>query len=233
MYEQRRTYGFWASTAWAVAAALAAGAVSFLAALLLPRLNLPDVLADQIILTLSSLVIIAVVLTAIAWRSIGFAPYLGLTRPRLWVIVVAVAGMIAIQVAGTWSGDYLGIGAKDSAWEVAEYRRLLASNAAIVLAIINVPLLAPLTEEILFRGFLYRGWAASRLGPAGAIMLASLLFGALHIQYSWHGLATVTVLGLWFGVVRWRSGSLVPSLIAHVFGNAMVSVAAAVAATSS
>ena len=135
MDEKSRIYGFWASTGWAIGAALVAGAVSFLASFVLTRLKLADVLTDQITLALASLTIIAVVLTAIAWRSMRLADYLALTTPSLRWIAVAVAGMIVIQVIGTWTGDYLGIGEKDSAWEIAEFRRLLASHAAMALAI--------------------------------------------------------------------------------------------------
>ena len=42
--------------------------------------------------------------------------------------------------------------------------------------------LAPVGEETLFRGFLYKGIAASRAGPIGAIMVSSLVFALLHVN---------------------------------------------------
>src|SRR4029077_3273392 len=46
-------------------------------------------------------------------------------------------------------------------------------------------LVAPVTEEFAMRGFLFRGWSKSFLGPVGAILLTSAIWTLLHTQYSW------------------------------------------------
>jgi len=80
-------------------------------------------------------------------------------------------------------------------------------------------LAAPLAEEFLFRGFLFRGMAESPLGPWGTIVLTSLLWTLLHLQYDWYGMASVFVLGLALGYARHRTGSLYAPLVMHGFGN--------------
>jgi membrane protease YdiL (CAAX protease family) len=63
---------------------------------------------------------------------------------------------------------------------------------------------APLFEEALFRGFVYEGFARSRAGVAGAIILTSIGWAALHFYYAGFEMATIFVLGLVLGVVRWK-----------------------------
>lgn len=77
---------------------------------------------------------------------------------------------------------------------------------------------APLAEELLFRGYLHgllRGW----LGPWPAIGAGALLFGLLHgLDYA----LPIAALGVFFGWLRERSGSLLPSMVAHGLHNAVV-----------
>ncbi len=76
---------------------------------------------------------------------------------------------------------------------------------------------APLAEEVFCRGFLYKGLAASRIGPPGAILVTSLLFMILHAgQYDWVDLVQVGLAGLLFGVARARTGSILPPVAMHM-----------------
>ena len=59
---------------------------------------------------------------------------------------------------------------------------------------------APVSEEIFFRGFLFYGIQKTRLGSKGAILLSSLIWAPLHMQYDTYNLAAIMVLGLLLGV---------------------------------
>ena len=83
------------------------------------------------------------------------------------------------------------------------------------LTMILLVVLAPLSEELLFRGFAYAGLAPSRIGPVGAILLTSAVWAVIHVQYAWPLIAQIFIFGVVFGIVRWRSGSLWPPIIAH------------------
>ena len=61
---------------------------------------------------------------------------------------------------------------------------------------------------IFARGFLYRGWSETFLRPAGAILLSSLVWTALHLQYDWFFLGEVFSIGLLLGYLRYRSDSI-------------------------
>jgi uncharacterized protein len=77
----------------------------------------------------------------------------------------------------------------------------------------------PIFEEFLFRGFLFEGFSQSRMGPVGAIAITSLAWSSLHLQYGIYEIATIFVMGLVFGVVRWKTGSLRTTIIMHAFTN--------------
>lgn len=80
---------------------------------------------------------------------------------------------------------------------------------------------APIFEEIFFRGFLYTGFAASRLGPYGAIALIALIWSVIHLQYDPFDMGIIFLIGLLFGLARLRSGSLYPPLLMHAGINFM------------
>ena len=79
--------------------------------------------------------------------------------------------------------------------------------------------LAPLGEETLFRGFLFKGIAASRAGPVVAIFVSSVAWALLHVQYDWYGVVSIAVIGLFLGVVRYRTGSLLVTMLLHALAN--------------
>ena len=74
---------------------------------------------------------------------------------------------------------------------------------------------APLSEELLFRGFLQSALAKSRLGFVGASIVTTAAWSMLHIQYSAYGLAEIVVVGLFLCWVLWRTGSLRATIILH------------------
>jgi len=89
---------------------------------------------------------------------------------------------------------------------------------------------APLAEEPLFRGFMFRGMSESRLGVAGTIVLTSLLWAMLHLQYDWYGIVSVFVIGLLLGWVRHRTGSLYAPIVLHALSNLVATVEASLLA---
>ena len=82
-----------------------------------------------------------------------------------------------------------------------------------------VVVLAPLGEETLFRGFLYRGIASSRAGPIAAIIVSTMIFALIHFQYDWYGVLGVAVMGLYLGIVRYGSSSLLLTVLLHALAN--------------
>jgi uncharacterized protein len=100
-------------------------------------------------------------------------------------------------------------------WMLDVYR----SARFLPLLFFAIVVVAPVMEEIVFRGFFYEGLRHSRLGSAGAILLASLVWASIHLQYEWFYIGQVFVVGLLFGAIRWSTGSLIPAILAHALMN--------------
>lgn len=88
--------------------------------------------------------------------------------------------------------------------------------AVIVAAVV----LAPLWEEITFRGFLLSALAKTRLGFWPAALLSSGLWTVLHMGYSWPGLASVFLAGMGMSWIMLRTGSMRAVVVAHAVINA-------------
>ncbi|MFM7087618.1 MAG: lysostaphin resistance A-like protein [Cyanobium sp.] len=78
--------------------------------------------------------------------------------------------------------------------------------------------LAPLFEELLFRGVLLPV-LARRWGAAVAVLASALIFALAHLSLS--ELAPLFVLGVGLGWLRWRSGRLGASVLMHALWNAL------------
>lgn len=91
-----------------------------------------------------------------------------------------------------------------------------------LLAVLVIGVLAPLVEELIFRGLVY-GYVEGRWGGIAALIVSTLLFGAAHIEPI--HIALVLPLGLLLGWTRLRTGSLWPAIAAHVANNSIAVVA--------
>ena len=94
--------------------------------------------------------------------------------------------------------------------------RLLADRStAILIAILGVTI-APLAEELAFRGLL-QPLLIRTIGVAPGIFVTSLLFGAMHLeQYgAWQSVVLITLAGMGFGAMRHWTGSSRASAIMH------------------
>jgi len=93
----------------------------------------------------------------------------------------------------------------------------------IVVALVVIAVIAPVVEELLFRGVVAE--SLRRRGPAVAIFVSSLLFALAHLR----GLGYYTVCGVVLGVLYWRRG-LWASIAAHATFNASLVMLAVVVA---
>jgi len=103
---------------------------------------------------------------------------------------------------------------------VPEFMRLAYETAgSLSLLALAVVVVAPLFEELFFRGFMHAGLAHSRLGSAGAIVVCALIWTVIHTQYDFFDLSQVFVGGLFLGWARARTGSVVLPFATHALWN--------------
>ena len=86
--------------------------------------------------------------------------------------------------------------------------------------VIAAVLLAPIWEELTFRGFLLSALAKTRLGFWPAAVISSVLWTALHAGYSWPGLVSVFLAGIGLSWIMRRTGSMKAVILAHAVINA-------------
>jgi membrane protease YdiL (CAAX protease family) len=93
----------------------------------------------------------------------------------------------------------------------------------LILSLLLLSVLAPVVEELVFRGLLY-GWIAGRWGGTPALIVSSLAFAAAHWEPA--HIILVLPLGFLFGWLRRRTDSLLPSLFSHIVNNGFALLAA-------
>jgi len=105
--------------------------------------------------------------------------------------------------------------------------RLFTSPQAAYAITAFAILVAPLMEELIFRGVLFR-FFEFQVGVRFAILGTAVLFAGMHVpQYwgAWNHLLLVSLVGVAFSLARGLTGSLAPSVVLHVAYNAGVMVA--------
>jgi membrane protease YdiL (CAAX protease family) len=99
---------------------------------------------------------------------------------------------------------------------------------ALLLAFVGLVILPPITEEIVFRGFLYGTLRSNKLSFVWATLVTSLVFGGLHLFSGasggllWVGFVDTFVLSLILCYVREQTGSLWASIMVHALKNGLV-----------
>lgn len=88
----------------------------------------------------------------------------------------------------------------------------------IVLLVLIVVIGAPIVEELFFRGLLLRS-AERKWGKAWAVVVSSLIFGAVHLQPL--QFPALVAVGVVFALLALRTGRLGPSIFAHMGFNAV------------
>ncbi|MBV9300623.1 MAG: CPBP family intramembrane metalloprotease [Acidobacteriaceae bacterium] len=95
--------------------------------------------------------------------------------------------------------------------------RFLKSPVNLALFSILAVTLAPLFEELLFRGFL-QPLLSRTFGLFAGILITAALFGSLHApeySWAWQYVVAVSLAGAVFGWIRARTNSIIPSTLMH------------------
>jgi len=99
--------------------------------------------------------------------------------------------------------------------------KLAESTRSLIFLAVFGMFLAPIMEEIMFRGFFFTAMC-DLTSPRVAVPVTALLFALLHAPQlwgSWPAVGLIFVLGYVLSLARYRSNSLVPSFIIHTAYN--------------
>ncbi len=224
-----RVWGLWGTALWGLVifAAMFAGQMAVVAWFVLRHDGPIDMataihlVGNGLTISLSVIAGLPAVLAAL-WLAIRrsgtpFADYLGL-RGTSWINFIIGAVALGVLVTG-WDLVSRAAGREVSPGFMGEVLQSARGAGALWLVVLAFCIAAPVSEELFARGFLYRGWSETFLGVPGAIVLSSMVWTALHLQYDWFFLGEVFSIGLLLGYLRYRFNSTWLTIFVHGLNN--------------
>lgn len=131
---------------------------------------------------------------AVGWSALGYVAYI--------VFVVAYGAIIGVPEEQTTPED---VGADEGTFGLV--------NAGLLFVVI-----APIGEELFFRGFFYKALRSS-MGMWSAALVAGGVFGAIHIFTGIEAVPVLAALGVVLCLIYERTGSLYPCIALHAINN--------------
>jgi len=146
---------------------------------------------------------------------IGFSPSTGgLPGLVAWVVGGLSMGLVLVVSGTLLSAMTLGENSStQSALELFSEHSSFEVRAALA---VSAVVFAPIFEEIVFRGFLYRN-LRDIVGQTPAMLLTGFLFGLIHLDL--HLVLPLTGLGFALCLLFERSGSLLAPILVHAAWN--------------
>ncbi len=167
--------------------------------------------------------VLLVVISALVIRVRGgnLKQYLAL-RPFSLAVGMGMIGLLLIFMIGSQALTYM----LDKS-PLAFVDPLYQSVSSVWLLIFAMVIVAPIYEELIFRGILWSAIAEQFTSPPdteyrGAIvasLVTSLIFAVIHLQYGIYEISTIVVLALLFCYARIKSGSLILPMLLHIINN--------------
>ena len=207
--------GFVLSVAFAAIAAGIVYAAFGLGSAATAPANALSTLAATIVQLVSYAGLLANIAVVVVWRHRGGLPVLGWVSPRPRIGWGWLALAIPVALGTIVLADFLLLPLNNIVLPNAPTTQCSTVRSAFSAALISIPVIcvvAPMCEETIFRGFLFR-WMRGHTGWPLAALLSGFIFAAYHLQ---PGL----FLPLWgvgcvLAVVYQRSGSLYPGMAVH------------------
>jgi membrane protease YdiL (CAAX protease family) len=170
---------------------------------------------------LSQTAFLAVTLVALRERRVARRIQLGLARPALpwWGYQSIALGSLLVAFVGNAAAALVQEHFGSDIDLAALHAQLGWTTGILFVAFLGI--VPGLVEELFFRGYMQRRLLL-RWPAWAAILVTSLAFAAVHIDLSW--VAFALPIGVWLGVVAWRTGSIWPAVVSHMTVNSVVSV---------
>ena len=184
------------------------GGIGMVATLLIPSLSA---------VTATSLAMIASTIT-MAWHLIHFG-YLRLASDRYREVTPSVLGVSIVFIFAAMYVLNLFIEQAGIPNTMNDEFIAMSRNP---FGMLSIALLGPILEELLFRGAIQGHLQEAGLRPWQAILIASLIFGVVHMNPA--QILFAFPLGVVFGWLYYRTGSLLPGIVGHLLNNSIAAV---------
>ncbi|MBQ8065392.1 MAG: CPBP family intramembrane metalloprotease [Prevotella sp.] len=167
----------------------------------------------------------AIITASVLSNVLALALFLGLRwaevspnwlRTRPWMVLAwSVIAAVGLVIPSTWLQE-----------QMPELPNLVEEQFGQVLSnrwgYLAVGLLAPMAEEVVFRGAVLRSLLASFRLPWVAIAISALLFAAVHLNPA--QMPHAFLVGMLLGWMYWRTGSILPGMAYHWANNSVAYV---------
>lgn len=166
----------------------------------------------------ASLVLTAFLFASPNLRSLASREVLGLRKPLRKPVWLAVATYLGYVACALVISLLLAPEQKDITRELGGD----SGTVGTVIAGVLIVVVAPLSEEIFFRGFLFAGMRRA-MPVSVAALLASAIWGLFHYTGvgTWGVVIQITVFGLWLSWLYVRTGSIYSTMAVHAVNNAI------------
>jgi uncharacterized protein len=176
-----------------------------------------DGTAIAIVTLVSNPVQVVTLVLAARLTGVNLFEYFALDIPRWRNVTIAVIGLAIVIALG--DGATLAFGRDIVPPFQLEIHRSAVADGTLPWLWLAIIVVAPVGEELLFRGFLFRGLVREPRDSLPGILAIALIWSLLHIQYDWFGAGVVFVIGMLFGYVRLYSGSTTLVILLHMLLN--------------
>lgn len=200
-------------------------AVSFIFVKILPAEDLTSPITSAVFQVIVYLVVLAITIF-LPWKILRkktTRDELGLRGLPTWTdLLLAPIGLIvAMVISGLLTALFVAI-LPGIDWEQAQNvgynKQSLHEFGNFLLAFCCLVVLAPVCEEIIFRGWLY-GKLRFRMSVVPAIIITSVLFGIMHGQ--WNVGVTVFAMSVIMCIMRELTGTIWGGVILHMIKNGL------------
>lgn len=143
-----------------------------------------------------------------------------MNRSTLWTaiaVAVMIAGSYIISNISFW--ELIGLDESYFPEDIEKMESMYGPMSKCIPGVIAGVILAPIAEEILYRGILLRGMLKMRWYPWIAIPMSALLFSIMH--GTTYQTIDIFPFGIIVGWLYWRTKSLYPGIFMHIVNNAI------------
>jgi len=177
----------------------------------------PDGTAEAVFILASMPVQVITLVLAARMTDENLFAYLGLNLPTRREIAIGAAGLAFLIVAGDVV-TFVSGGAIVPGYAIATHRTALDHGTLLVLWFALVVLL-PVGEELLLRGFLFRGFVRNARTALPGVIVIALIWTLIYPQDDWVSTVLLFAVGFYLGVIRLVSGSTTLVIVLHMLWN--------------
>jgi membrane protease YdiL (CAAX protease family) len=167
----------------------------------------------------------------VRWRGVRLRPLIGAVQPAGRLLATGVGlGLLAIVGSSLIVSLLVSLSGSEATPEQVLTGGIADTPLQLILAIVAAVVLAPIAEELLFRGLLHRG-LRRRMSLLPATVISSVVFAVVHVDVLFSqplAIVGLVLVGVILALAYERTGSLIVPIVIHAVHNA-VTIAAVVA----